>query len=109
MRLFKKKERFQFSGRRHTHLGIWSAVIGILVVIGFVSISLVSSSYGGKGDIIIGVVGLLLFVVAIIGFVLSIKALRQRDIYYRFPLIGISLNSIMMIVLTIIYILGILF
>lgn len=106
MRLFKKKERLQFSGRRHTHIGIWSAVIGILDLIGFIVVSIVSSFYGGEGGLILGVVGLLLFALALIGFILSCKAIRQRDVYYRFPIMGITLNGIMMIILMILYILG---
>ncbi|NLJ97606.1 MAG: hypothetical protein GX321_10700 [Clostridiales bacterium] len=96
----------QFSGRRHTHIGILSAVIGILVVIGFIALCLVSGFYGGEAGIIIGIVGILLFLIALIGFVLSCKAVRQFDIYYRFPVIGITLNGVMMIILMIIYILG---
>ena len=84
-----------------------SAVIGIIVVIGFVAISLVSGYYGGEGGVVLGIAGLLLFVVSIFGFYLSIKALKQADIYYRFPMIGITTNGIMMIVLMVLYILGI--
>lgn len=97
----------QFSGRRHTRLGILSAVIGIIAVIGFVGVSLVSGYYGGEGGIVIGIAGLLLFVVSIFGFFISIKALKQVDIYYRFPMIGITTNGVIMIVLMVIYIIGI--
>ena len=104
---FKKKEMIQFSGRSHTRLGILAAVIGIIAVIGFIATSLVSSSYNGQGGIAIGIAGLGLFAVSLFGFYISLKALKERYIYYRFPIIGISTNGFIMITLMILYILGI--
>lgn len=96
----------QFSGRRHTRIGILSMVIGILAVIGFIAISIISGYFAGQAGIVIGVVGIVLFVIALFGFVLSCKALKQRDIYYRFPIIGVTANGIMMMALMVIYIMG---
>lgn len=83
-----------------------SAVIGILVVFGFIAVSIVSSIYGGEGGLIIGIIGILLFVLALVGFILSYKALKQRDIFHRFPMIGTISNGIMIIILITMYILG---
>lgn len=83
-----------------------SAVIGILVVLGFIAVSIVSGVFGGQGGLYIGIVGILLFVMAVIGFTLSYKAVKQRDIYYRFPMIGSITNGLMLIILLIIYIMG---
>ncbi|CUH91954.1 DUF6142 family protein [Herbinix luporum] len=104
---FKRRDTIQFSGRRHTQLGILSAVIGLAVVAGFIAVSIISGINKGQAGIIIGVVGLLLFALSITGFVFSYRAIKQRDIYYRFPMIGLISNGIMMIVLMILYIIGI--
>jgi uncharacterized membrane protein YidH (DUF202 family) len=84
-----------------------SAVIGFLAILGFIAISIISGISSGDGGLIIGIIGILIFVLGIFGFVLSYKALKQRDIYYRFPMIGIISNGIMLVILMIIYILGI--
>ena len=76
------------------------------MLLGFIAISLVSGVYDGKSGLLIGIAGILLFVLALFGFVLSYKELKQRDIYYRFPMMGIITNGIMLIVLMIVYILG---
>lgn len=105
--LFKRnKEMIHFSGRRHTKTGIFSTVIGIAVILGFAAISVISGLARGKGGFILGVIGLLLLCISIFGFVLSYKALKKKDIFYRFPVIGAVLNGFMMIFLLIIYILG---
>jgi hypothetical protein len=107
MKLFKKnKDMIRFSGRRHTKLGVISAIIGIVVVLGFITISIISGLLSGNGGFILGVIGLGLFSLAIFGFVLSYKAFKQKDIFYRFPIIGAILNGLMTVFLLIIYILG---
>jgi hypothetical protein len=77
-----------------------------MVVIGFIALSIVSGINGGEAGLLIGIGGILLFFLSIFGFVLSYKELKQRDIYYRFPMMGIFTNGIMLIVLMIIYIMG---
>ena len=105
--LKRNKDMIRFSGRKHTRLGIMSAIIGIVVVLGFLAISIVSGLAGGKGGFTLGIIGLCIFTLSIVGFVLSYKAFQQKDIFYRFPIIGVILNGTMTVVLLIIYILGI--
>ncbi len=105
-KLIKRKEMIRFSGRRHTRAGVISAIIGIAVTLGFITLSIISGVMGGQGGELFGILGLLLFALAVFGFVLSYKALKQRDIFYRFPLIGVFLNGFMTILFVIIYILG---
>lgn len=106
MKLFKKREMIHFSGRRHTKLGVLSAGIGILVVIGFLSISFASGTLKGNGGLLFGVIGFVLLGLSVFGFYLSYNAFKERDIFYRFPVIGIVLNGFMTILLIVLYILG---
>jgi hypothetical protein len=76
------------------------------VVLGFIAISIVSGIRKGEGGMLIGIIGIILFVIALFGFILSYRELKQRDIYYRFPMIGIITNGIMLIIFMIIYIAG---
>lgn len=107
MKLFKRnKEMIHFSGRRHTKMGIFSTVIGIVVVLGFLTISIISGLARGKGGFALGVLGILLFALSVFGCVLSYRSFKKKDIFYRFPVIGAVLNGFMTIFLLIIYILG---
>ena len=106
IKIFKKKEMIQFSGRKHSRLGILSAVIGIAVTLSFLAISIASGLMEGEGGELLGILGMLLLALALTGFVLSYKSFKQRDIFYRFPIIGAALNGFMTIILVIIYILG---
>lgn len=106
--LFKRnKGTIHFSGRRHTKTGIIATLIGIMVVIGFSCISLISGLNKGNGGFILGLIGFFLFFCAVAGFILAYKAFKKKDIFYRFPIIGITVNGIMIIILLIIYLMGI--
>ncbi len=107
MHIKRNKDMIHFSGRRHTKLGIGSAVIGIFVVFGFLAVSIISGLARGQGGMVLGVAGIGLFVLAVTGFILSYRAFRKKDIFYRFPMIGAVLNGFMTILLLIIYIIGI--
>lgn len=88
-------------------MGITATIIGIAVIAGFLTISMISGLNKGDGSIILGLIGLLLFFVAVLGFVLAYKAFKKKNIYYRFPIIGVVLNGLMIIVLFVIYLMGI--
>jgi len=82
-------------------------VIGIVTALGFITTCILSGIYRGEGGLIFGLIGILLFALSILGFILSYKALKQRDIFYRFPMTGLITNGIMLIVYLVIYIMGI--
>ncbi len=107
MHFKRNKEMIHFSGRRHTKLGICSMIIGIISILGLLAASILSGLNHGKGGIVLGFTGIGLFALSLCGFILSYKAFKKKDIFYRFPIIGAVLNGIMTIVLLIVYILGI--
>lgn len=106
MLIKRDKDMIRFSGRRHTKMGIISAIIGIAVVLGFLTISFISGFARGEGGILLGIIGIALFCFAIFGFILSYKAFKKKDIFYRFPIMGAVLNGFMTILLFIIYLIG---
>lgn len=106
--LFKRnKGSIHFSGRRHTKTGIIATILGVVVVAGFSAISLASGLNKGNGGFVLGLIGILLFAISVTGFVLAYKAFKKKDIFYSFPIIGVVLNGLMMVILLIIYIMGI--
>lgn len=106
MKLRRKKEMIHFSGRRHTKMGILSAIIGIVVVLGFFTISLISGVEGGKGGMIVGILGVVLLGLSVTGLVVSYKSFQKKDIFYSFPIVGGVINGLMVIILFTLYLLG---
>ena len=104
----RDKDMIYFSGRRHTRRGIASAIMGLIAVVSFNIVSIVSASYKGNAGMIVGIIGFLILILALLGFIRSVKAFKERDIFYRFPIIGAVLNGLMIIILFILYILALL-
>lgn len=99
--------KYKFSVRSHPKQGIISFSLGIVAVIAFLSVCIVSGNSKGTSGILVGAVGVLAFAVSIVGFIFAVLALRKKEIHYRFPVAGIILNSILAMVLLITYIAGI--
>ena len=106
MRFKKEKEMIHFSVRRHTKTGIASTILGGVVILGFLVLSIVSSTARGNAGMLLGVFGILLFGISIFGFYLAYKAFKKKDIFYRYPIIGAVLNGIMAILFLVLYIIG---
>ena len=101
-----KKEMIHFSGRRHTKTGIISTILGAVCLAGFLVISLISGAEGGKGGFWLGVVGILLLLLAVYGFVLSYKSFKKKDIFYLYPILGAVLNGFMMVLFIVLFLVG---
>ena len=105
--MLRRRGSIKFQGRQHSKRGMISLLLGILVVGTFLTISFISAKYKGNGPFILGVIGMLCFAVSILGFVLSIKSFKEKDIFYAAPVIGVGSNGIMIIILFYLYIVGI--
>lgn len=104
--IFRKKEKYQFTGRKHSIRGILSFLIGCLVLIGFIVISVISGANEGNAGLYVGIIGLLLLALAIYGIVLGVKSCKEKDIYYQMPIIGVILNGIFTVVFVVLYVVG---
>lgn len=103
----RKKEVFKFTGRSHSVKGLISLVIAIVTLLTFFVISVVSSFSKGNGGLILGVIGILLFILSTTGFILGIKACKEKEIFYKAPVTGMVINGLLSILFFILYMVGI--
>ena len=87
-------------------MGILSLLIGVAVWLSMIALCLYSYAAGGSAGIVLGVLGILTFAAAIVGFVFAVKCYKKEDIYVITPVIGCALNSTMIIICVILYVLG---
>ncbi len=106
-KIFKhKRDIFKFSGRSHSVRGIISVAAGTVTLITLLVLSVISSLSKGNGGIVLGIIGMFLFFISVAGFILGIKACREKEIYYTAPITGMVLNGILSIVFFILYMVG---
>lgn len=102
----KKKDSIKFVGRKHSKKGMIATVIGVAIIILLVVLSVLSGIAKGQGSLMLGVAAILGFFMAIAGFVLSVSALKEKDVFYVAPILGTILNGMMFIVFMVLYIIG---
>lgn len=103
----EKKSSLRFKKREHSKVGIWSTVIGIVAWGIFIALSIYSSITNGNAEVIAGVIGILDAVFVLLGVFLGVKGLKEKDIYYKIPMIGMLLNATLFVVYFSLYMIGI--
>ena len=101
------KEGYIFTDKKNPRRGIMSTILGLIAG---VSICMaVHKTYLNKGTAPMqyGAVVLLSMVYAVVGLVLGIRSLMEKDIFRIFPVIGIFLNILTIITSGIILYLGV--
>ena len=104
----EKKTKLKFQGRHHSKRGMISMLLALLVLAGFIMTSVMSGMAQGAAGITVGYIGIACLVVSVVGFVLGIRSLRERDILLFQPVFGMVVNAIMMLVHVVLYLIGML-
>ena len=101
-----KRRSYKFTDKRHPILGILSFIIAVIVIIMSLVLCFEAADLNGKAPISYGVAGVIGLLMAIIGFIIGIQSMKQKDIFLRFPILGVFLNGVMILGLFIVYIIG---
>ncbi|MBP3603130.1 MAG: hypothetical protein J6J79_03150 [Lachnospiraceae bacterium] len=88
--MFKKS--YMFTNKSHPLKGIMGTILGILSIITLVTAVFLSYKQGGVSSARYGAAALLAVIFEIIGIVLGVWCLMERDHFKLFPVLGIVLN-----------------
>ena len=102
----KQEGELRLTDKKHPITGIVSTIIGVVTVLLFAGICFFSGTEGGSAGMVVGVLGLLCFVLSVTGFVLAWISLHQENIRTLFPTIGSILNGIQVVGYMLLYFLG---
>ena len=101
-----KKTQLNFSEKKHSVKGIISLIIGIISVILLLVLFYLSALEQGNGSEKIGIVGIIIFLISLIGSVIGYQDSREKDIKYYVPVLGLIINSLVFLFLFVLYIIG---
>lgn len=101
-----KKSSLHLTDKKHPMFAIIATLLALLSVIVFLAACFWSAESHGKAGIFVGLVGVLSFLLSIIGFVLSWISLHQDNIRPLFPTIASVFNGLLVIFYLLLYILG---
>lgn len=88
------KSGYIFTDKKNPRLGIMSTILGLIAVVSVVIAVYVTYLDKGVAPMQYGMVIFLSVLYAIIGIVIGIRALLEKDIFRLFPIMGIVLNVI---------------
>lgn len=98
--------KYKFSVRTHPIQGIISFALGVISLLIFIILCVISGNTKGTSGLTIGAIGVLAMFTSILGFILAMIAVRKRDIRYCFPIAGGILNGVLTIVYFGLYVSG---
>ena len=97
-----KKNSYMFTSKQHTQKGIMSTILGVISLVTLVYT--IVMSYLKAGDIPrqYGVAAMLVMIFAFVGIILAAISKTERDKFYLFSYIGIVLNVLVLVVISVI-------
>lgn len=111
MTLFHKNEwdGMHFQSRRRSRKGIAGFILAMLGTLIFLALCIISAVAKGEAGSIVGIIGLGVMVICGIAFYLSLKGLKEQDVYTRLPFAGLVVSGGLFVLLFCLYVLGIRF
>jgi hypothetical protein len=103
----RKREGYKFSDKRHPVQGVIAIGVGLVSLIVMLTTFYISSKSAGQGGLILGLVGVLAFLISIFGIAMSVIGFQKKEIFYATPIVGIGLNGFLFVAYLILYIMGI--
>lgn len=106
--LFKKGSRdgMHFHSRKRSQKGIAGFVLSLIGVTVFIALCVVSAMEKGEAGSGIGILGLLVAALSAGAFFLSLKGLKEQDVYTTIPFAGLVISGVLFVFLFCLYILG---
>ena len=97
-----KKNSYMFTSKQHTQKGIMSTILGV-ISLATLAYSIVMS-YLKAGDIPrqYGAAAMLVMIFAFVGIILGAISKTERDKFYFFTYLGITLNVLALVVISVI-------
>ena len=92
-----QKRNYKFTNKRHSGKSVMSTVFGALSLISLGTVIYLAYKAAGVAPVNYGVSGILILVFAIVGLVLGILALQEKEQFLLFAKIGCLLNGLALI------------
>ena len=89
-----QRRGYKFTNKRHSQTAVMSTVFGLLSLISMVIVLYLSYSKAGAAPAGYGVSGILILIFSVIGLVLGIIAVQEKEQFLFFARLGCVLNGL---------------
>ncbi len=94
-----RRKNYVFTNKRHSDKAIMGMILGIISLASMIAVIFLSYSKGGQVPAGYGFTGLLATVFSVIGLVLGITTLREKNQFLLFPLLGVIFNGVALVII----------
>ena len=88
----KKRKNYIFTNKRHSNRAIMSTILGTISLASLGIVVFMAYRNGGQAAVGFGFTGVLATLFSLVGLVLGVVTIRDRDYYRLFPVLGTALN-----------------
>lgn len=103
----EKRGRQKFSLEQHPLEALISSGIAVLSLLALLIAFILSGKAKGNGGLYLGGIGFFCFLMNLAGLYFAARGFRKPEIRYVFPVLGIVLNSLLMIGCLLLYLVGV--
>lgn len=88
----KKRSGYIFTNKRQSNRAIMATILGVITTLSLFAVIHLSFMQKGDAPISYGLTGLLSMLMSLVGLVLGVITVLEKDYYKLFPALGIILN-----------------
>ncbi|MDD3412805.1 MAG: DUF6142 family protein [Lachnospiraceae bacterium] len=92
MRKRSKTRNYMFTSRRQSEKGVMSTTCGSISLVSFFVALILCFYQRGMATLRLGAVGLIAIIFSVVGFVLAILSMYEKDAFQLFPRCGLALS-----------------
>lgn len=92
--IMAKRKNYIFTNRKHSEKAIMSTALGTLCIFSLIMVVYLSYKKAGDAPTGYGFTGLFVMLFSLVGMILGIVTVREKEMFKLFPILGIILNVI---------------
>ena len=90
-----ERHEYKFTNKNNTRGGIISAILAVVALITVAAGVIISYKNSGAAGTLVGGLGTMSFLLAIVGLICGLKSFKEKDKFYVFSWIGTISNGIL--------------
>lgn len=94
-----KRRNYIFTNKKHSQRAVMSAILGLISNVSMGIVIYLTYLNGGNAPISYGLTGLLAAIFSVVGLILGILTVQEKERFKLFPVLGIVWNLMALIVL----------
>ena len=94
-----KRRNFTFTNKKHSEKAIMGTILGMISLVSLGIVIFLSYQKNGETPVSYGLTGLLATIFSMIGLILGILTLQEKENFQLFPWVGTILNVVALVVI----------